>query len=166
MSVGTADFQKALNTAWSNSALNAVFKALWPDPTAEQYVVLHDQEATPGQPRPYCVIDTLSPSVATRMSGGVDSNYEVRDILLTLNIFAEKKAGESRSVKELAAYLAEEVMKVFGGHPTVKPTAVIALDNGGVLPLLYQTDYGTRINDDIWQWTITYLARTDVPVMS
>lgn len=166
MSVSTADLLKALNTAWDASSLDATFKALWgAEFVATDYEVLHDSEATPGQPFPYCVLESSAPGTVARMSGGIDALREIRDIPLIFNIHASTVTGDSRTAKEIAATLAEEVMKVFGGHPTQAPSGVITLDNGNHLITEYQNDYGIRTGDEEYQWRIDYLFRLDVPVM-
>ena len=166
MSINTADIQKAIVSAWSSSGLDAVFRALWSDPLPTDYVTLNDQEASPGQAFPYCVINQMSSTTTDKMSGGADKLQEVRDIPVTFNVYTRPIAGDSRSIKELAAYLAEEITKVFGGHPTVAPQATLTLDNGSMLPTRYQTDYGIRIDDNEYQWVVSYLMRSDVPVMT
>ena len=166
MSVGTADVWKAFNAAWDASGLDAIFKSLWPNPADATQVVLNDIEAMPGRVWPYCVVNGLSPRTKVRMSGGLDSIREVRDSMFTLNVHAKEIAGDSRSAKEVAAYLTEEVMKVFGGHPTITPTADMTLDNGNVLSVSYQTDYGTWVNYGEYAWVISYTMLVDVPVMS
>ena len=162
MAIGTADVWKSINAAWDASSLDDLFRAV-KSPTAS-HLVLHDQEASPGQDYPYCVIGLFSPQTVSRMSGGSDRLREVRDAQVTFNVHAEEVGGDSRSVKQIAAYLAEEIMKVFGGHPTTTATAVMTLDNGNVLICEYQTDYGVRINDDEVTWVVSYRIQTDVPV--
>lgn len=164
--IGSADLQKAIVAAWSASTLNATFKALWPagtDPAA--FAVLYDQEAAPGQPFPYCVLSQPSTSVTSRSSGkmGTTSKRSIRDLTLEFHIHASAAGGKSG--KRNAADLAEEVMKVFGGHPTVAPTGTLTLDNGGHLVTIYQTDYGVVTGDEECQWVVSYLFRIDVPVM-
>ena len=162
MAVGSADLWKSINAAWDASSLDTLFRAV----SSGSHVVLHDQQASPGQAHPYCVVSQMSQNTVNRMSGGVDSLREVRDTQVQFNIYAEEVSGDSRSAKQIAAYLAEEVMKVFGGHPTTAPTGSMTLDNGNVLINEYQTDYGVRIDDDEFLWVVTYTIRADVPVMA
>jgi len=155
---------KAFAAAWAAGSLNATFKALWSNPASTQYPVLHDQEATPGQPWPYVVMDQLTPRTVERMSGGAGFKRETRDVTMRLNVHAATVSGDDRSAKEIAADLIAEVMSVFGGHPTTAPTATLTLDNGNHLITQYQNDYGVRTGDDEYQWIIDYLFRLDVPV--
>ncbi len=164
MSVATADLHKALNTVWNASSLDATFKALWDASiTDAEFPALHDQEAAPGQPFPYCVLDQSASSTVNRMSATGAFLREVRDVSWSLHVHARAVSGDSRTAKEIAAYLAEEIMKVFGGHPTVAPTA-LTLDNGNFLIAQYQNDFVIRTGDDEYRWTVEYVFRSDVPV--
>ena len=74
------------------------------------------------------------------------------------------KEDDARTAKEIAAYLAEEIMKVFGGHPTVVPTGMVALDYGNHLITQYVSDDGVRTGDEEYSWLVSYLFRLDVYV--
>ena len=69
------------------------------------------------------------------------------------------------SQKVVAATLSEEIMKVFGGHPTVRPTA-LTLSNGNHLLTTYQNDFGLFEGEDEYSWTVNYLVKVDVPVQA
>lgn len=159
MSVGTADLSEAITTAWNASTLNTTFKALGgTDP------VLEDQERTPKGPFPYCTMEAFSPSISSRMSADGSSKRHVIDVTVVFHVFARVVSGDDRTAKKIAADLAEEVMKVFGGHATISPTGTIALSNGNHLITQKLTDYGIRAGDDEYEWVINYLFRLDVPV--
>jgi len=163
--IGAADVHKAIVAAWNASDLDATFKALWDSGvTASEFPVLHDQEAGQGQPFPYAILEQTSSNTTDRMSGGVASLREVRDITVTFHVHARKISGNSKTAKRHTADLAEEIMKVFGGHPTTSPTGTLSLDNGNHLTTLYVNDYGVRTGDDEYQWTIDYTVRIDVPL--
>jgi hypothetical protein len=165
MSVGTADLLEAINKTWDGCELSAPFQALWPsaiDPAS--FPALHDEEATPDQPFPYCVMQVEKPRVVHRMSGkGVGFKWHVRDVPVTFNIHAQRIEGDVRSSKQIAAYLTEQVMRVFGGHPTAhaKP---MELTNGGHLLTQYVSDWSARTDLYKYQWVLNYLMRVDVPV--
>ncbi len=162
--INSADVCKAINSAWDASGLNAVFKSLWDVANEDDFPVLHDQEASPEQPFPYCVMDEFSARTTSRMSGSLDVKQEIRDVLVRFNIHAQEVDGDARTAKRIAADLVEEVMKVFGGHPTVSPTASMTLDNGAHLITQYQSDFCVREDEDKYLWGINYLLRLDVPV--
>ena len=166
MSVNLADLYVAINAAWESSGLNALFLALRPAGTINSnFSVLCDQEASPGQPHPYCVIDQITNSnTKDRMTDGVEGLRETRDIPVRFNVYAKEVVGDIRSAKVIAAYLAEELMKVFGGHPTVSPTGTITLSNGNHLQTRYENDFGIRLDDDEYQWHVAYSFKLDVPV--
>ena len=164
MSVTTADLQTALWAAWTAGELPAKFTVLWDVADVTGFTTLHDQEASPGQPFPYCVLDQLRPATLDRMTGAAGYLQEVRDVTLLLHIYADEVTGDSRSAKQIAAYLAEEVMKVFGGHPITAATQTLTLTSGGTLLVLYQNDFGIRLDADKWEWQLEYLLKVDVPV--
>ena len=160
--VGSADIWKALNAAWDASTLDNLFHAV--KSLTADHVVLHDQDASPDQEYPYCVVDQVSTRTISRMSGGENSLREIRDSSITFKVYVEEVSSDSRSAKQIAAYLAEEIMKVFGGHPTITATHGMTLDNGNMLITEYQTDYGVKTDDDEFCWVIAYTFRTDIPV--
>jgi len=165
MSVGSADLQKAIVTVWDAANLDDVFLALRNASVVDaEFPVLNDQEVIAGGVFPYCVFQGYDGTTTDRMSSVNDGFMrEVRDLPLEFRIYARAVSGDDRTAKGIAAYLAEEVMKVFGGHPTTSPTAP-TLDNGNFLLAQYQTDTGLHLGDDEYQWSLTYLCRLDVPV--
>jgi len=164
MSINAADLHEAINAAWEASVLNATFRALWDaDVVPAEFPVLHDQEAGPGQPFPYCVFEQSGGITTDRMSGGTDFIREIRDVPWVFRVHARAVDGDDRTAKGIAAALAEEVTKVFGGHPTVAETA-LTLDNGRHLLTQQQNDYGVKTGDDEYQWNVPYIFRLDVPV--
>jgi len=166
MSVGQDDLLKSINTIWDASTLDATFKALWTDvPDGDDFPVLHDTEAGGEQPWPYCIFESQPGTVVTRMSKGTDDLWMIRDEPAMFKIHACEVDGDVRTAKEIAADLVEEIMKVFGGHPTVAPESM-SLDNGDHLVTLYQNDYSVREADSCWVWTVNYVFRIDVPEMA
>jgi len=167
MSIGSADIYKAVVASWDAGELDNVFKALWTDPTDTKFEVLCDAEASPGQPFPYCVVEFDPPSTVVNMSGEATGElYAIRDTGFRFNVHAAEVADDSRSAKEIAAYLIEEIIKQFGGHPTLEAEQTLSLDNGVCLLLEYQNDYGVRTGDDVFQWIVSYLLQADVPAMA
>jgi hypothetical protein len=162
--IGTADIHESIVTAWDGSGLNTIFKSLWnASVNSDSFPVLHDSEATPHQPFPYCVMETGEPKALARMTGDSTTKRELRDIPLTFKIYADVVAGDERSPKQVAADLAEDVMRVFGGHPIVSPTAM-SLTHGGVLPFQYAQDFPFKDELGKYSWIIIYHILIDVPV--
>lgn len=169
MSIGMADVQTGVIAAWNSSGLNETFRNLWVDDAGDsielamEFPVISDQEAPTGQPFPYCVLDQGTSFTQSRDSGVSLINQEIRDVGLVFNIHARSIADDSRTPKEIAAFLAEEVMGVFGGHPVTPPTE-ITLANGRYIITQYQTDFGIYTGEDEFQWVVDYLFRVDIPV--
>lgn len=164
--VGQADLLKSINAVWDASTLDATFKALWvATPDGDDFPVLHDTEAGGEQPWPYCICEVQSGTVSDRMSKGTNDLWTTRDVPGTFKVYAPEVVGDSRSAKQIAADLGEEVMKVFGGHPDVTPEEM-TLDNGNHLVTLYQNDFSIREYDAHWMWMVSYVFRIDVPEMA
>ena len=165
MSIGSADLRKAINTVWDASTLDSLFTAYW-ESGVGSFIVLHDQEAAAGQPFPYCVFSVSAGTTLNRMSG-CDGNtvLEVRDLFVRFTVHAKRTTTSSDSEDVIAANLAEEIMKVYGGHPDTPPQA-LALDSGKHLITTYQNDFGIREGDDEYAWTVSYLFKVDVPVQA
>lgn len=173
--IGTADLHAAIEAKWNTEVvdsdtsptdtLNDIFKALWnPQVDANQFTVLSDTESSPHQPFPYCICQTELPRVLHRMTGEDGCKREIRNVKLTFKVFADVVQGDKRSAKQIAGYLAEQVMKVFGGHPT-KPATEMELTNGGTLPSQFGVDYSVRDENLYkWIWVIQYNLMLDVPV--
>lgn len=165
MPVGLADFHTALKSAWDRTILNAKFRDFWESGALDNYTVLSELSAPSRQPFAYCVFTTSVPNVAMHMSAGVDEQRRIQQVSLTFNIWAEPKTGETRSAKQIAALLAEEIMKVFGGHPTTRPSAVWSLANGNVVQVQFAGDYSVQSTDARYQWVVNYIVLLDTPVM-
>jgi len=166
MAIASGDVHKAINTVWDASALNATFQALWDSSvTPAEFPVLHDQEGGPDQPWPYCVYEVSSSSTTDRMSWSGSVIREVRNVLFNFHVYARQVSGDSRTAKEIANYLAEEVMKIYGGHPTVAATSLASsLDNTGFLISQYQNDFGIRQGDTEYRWDVQYIFKVDVAI--
>ncbi len=162
MTIASADVYTAINTAWDAGNLEDTFKAFWSEGT-DDFPALHDGEATPKQPFPYCVMEADPTTTTDRMSDGVDSLREIREVPIRFNIQATTVENDSRSEKEIAGFLAEEVMKVFGGHATATP-ASLSLTSGSYIWTEFVSDYGVKTDENMYQWIINYLIKVDLPV--
>ena len=160
--IGQADLHKAVNTLWDSAGLDSEFTGFWEIPITD-HIVLHDQEADPGQPFPYCVFRFDAGNTVERMSGSKTSIREIRDVPLEFIVYSRLFSGDARTQKKIAADLVEKIMEKFGGHPTIAPSNLI-LDNGHHLQTTYQNDYGVRTGEDEYAWVLSYVARLDIPV--
>jgi hypothetical protein len=158
MGVGTSDLHAAIFAAWEASSLPAAFAALGGvEPT------LAEGNAAPGQEAPYCIVEYRAAAIQTRMTVGTNQQRWIRNASVSFHVMAEEIDGDSRGPKAIALSLAEDLMKVFGGHPDTNPTATITLENGNHLITRYMDDRGVRENDVKYQWTIDYDFVLDVP---
>lgn len=163
MSLTTASLHKAIAANWSTHGLDHAFKQLWAVADRTRYPSLHDGDATPGQPFPYCVFEQQEPTVESRSSGkGSGANRMEISYPILFHVYAAKNAEDSRSAKELAATLAESLMWVFGGHPSFTPK-VLTLENADHISTKYINDYPVREGDSEFRWIVEYLFRIDVP---
>jgi hypothetical protein len=161
---GSSELHEAINTVWDNSTLDASFTTLWESGESDLHSVLHDGDAGPEQPFPYCVFEVGPATTQSRMSyDGTDAKRYVQDVPVSFTVYAGKESGDGRTAKRIAADLAELVMKEFGGHPDTVPDA-LALDNASHLNTQYQNDFGLRLEDEVWSWRIDYLFTLDMPV--
>lgn len=160
MAVGTADLHRAIFTAWNDSGLTDIFVGM-----GGVAPVFRDSWAAPGQTKPYCVMMPMSSGTLPvgRSNGG--GRRHIRDIPIEFVISAGEVDGDDRSAKEIAAYLGEQVMALFGGHPT-QEGVTLKLANGKHLITQYQSDWGMRDEEDgVYTWHLSYIFKVDVPVV-
>lgn len=163
MSVGSASICKAIAALWQNSGLHTQFTAYWATSDKTDFPSLNDAEAEGAHPFPYCVFE-LDENVPTmRMAGGTTTTKRVvREVGLMFHVHA--KPVDPHSAKEIAATLAEEIVKVFGGHPTVKNQIDgYSLDDGAILLSELVSDSSLRENIENWEWLLRYKIQTDSP---
>lgn len=161
MSVSGADIAKGINALWNSSDLDDQFTAFWTATEIANNPVLNDDEATPGNAFPYCVFKVDPGTTITRMSAGEGLKQQIRTVPLIFHVFAKQNSGTS--AKQIAANMAEEILKIYGGHPEVNPTDM-SLDHGNFLITQLVNDYGVRVEDSVYQWIINYNIMVDVPV--
>lgn len=163
MSVGSADVIKKIVSIWNASGLNAQFQAYWSSADQSDFPVLNDTEAEGSHPFPYCVFECGGGHTSGRSSGPAAYNMENRELPLSFVVHA-RDTGGALSAKQIAANLIEEIMKVFGGHPTTGNQVDDAvLDNGGILISTYKNDWGIREGIENWAWKVMYSIVVDVP---
>ena len=164
--INSADLAKAINAVWDASTLDATFQALWPaGVTASDFPVLHEVLAGGEQPWPFCVFEIPASNTTQRMTKGNLDIWEEREAMVVFRVHTKAVSGDVRSPKQIAAYLIEELAKVFGGHPTQVPTD-LALDHGNHLHTRLENDFGVAEKDDWYVWTLSYMFMLDVPVMT
>lgn len=161
--INAADVQRAVFQLWENSGLDDFLKSDWSVGDKSQFLSLSDEEASPGQPFPFCVIEFDDSFIVSRSTGGCGSwsGREYREMPFVFNVHT-KHLGPT-TAKTAAREIAERIMQVFGGHPEVKPQP-LSLTHGNVLLCQYQRDYSRKTGDQEYQWVVQYNVATDVPV--
>lgn len=164
MAVLSADLHQGVNSLWDTQGIDWTFKTLWAEDLRDSFASLNDQEAPPGQPFPHCIFEQSTGVTVSRMTGhDKDERHEIRDIPWSFRIQVRQIEGLNETSKKIAADLAESVMALYGGHPTIVPKK-IPLDGGDVLLTQYQTDFGVITGDEEYSWTVSYIIRVDYPV--
>lgn len=163
MSVLSLDLDKAINAVWDDHGLDWAFKKYWVEEKRIQYLSLDETEAMAGTPMPYCVYSLTDRSVVSRMTKPTDADgrQEIHNSQLAFNIFA--RVIDNKSAKDIAAELAEEILKRYGGHPVDTPQNLV-LETGKIISVAYQTDFGSRQDDHAHMWTVRYMIKTDEPM--
>jgi len=162
MSVGVASLHKAIRNAWMSWGLNDSFKMYYSPEDKTLFPTLHDGEATPKQPFPYCVYQIDDGNVNSRMTGHTSvEKHRLEDI--TASFYIHTKAAGTKSAKEFGALLLEELLAKFGGHPTTSPYEFGSIDNGQVVLCQYQRSMGMRTGDEEHRWEVEYLFQVDFP---
>jgi len=161
------DIEKGLVRVWDDEALDAHFSQYWTTGQSDEFLLLNDTEAPGGQPFPYCNFSVSSGATTSRSSAATTGRanvriQEIRQHPIQFQIYARNIINVGNA-KRVAAAMAEEVMRVYGGHPEYSPK-VWDLDHGGILLCQYQNDFGARMPEDEHLWTINYQLTADVPV--
>ena len=160
MSIFTADVHKLIVAVWNANDIDSKFLAYRPANT--DFPVLHDGEATPGNDFPYCVFESTPPNTITRTTGNEEYSYMINRVPVNFNVHT--KGANGKSAKKIASELVEELLAVFGGHPTRNPPELPALDHGCALIAQYMSDLPIRTGDDEYRWNLEYVFLTDIPV--
>jgi hypothetical protein len=146
MSVGLAELHRALIAVWNLP------------------YALRSGTAMPGDSFPYVVFQQSASNIAVRMSGsGVDAGAvrRVHDVPWEFRCYATGSA--LLSPKEQAASVAEEVVKIYGGHPTVAPREV-AMTSGDYLISQMMSEFDVKVGEDEHMWAVVYNFKVDLPV--
>lgn len=161
-----SELHAAIMSAWNGSGLNAQFKSYWNAADTAEFPVMHDTEATPAQPYPFCVFDIKEGRNISRMSsaGASPGRVEHWEIPWELRIQARSFSNKtSKSAKLIASELADEVLSVFGGHATVA-AAELTITTGAVIQTQLESNFGIREGSQEHSWHIKYKTLLDVLV--
>ena len=161
MSALSSDLHRAIVSVWA-AKLDQLFQTSWSTTERTRFVTLNETEAAPGTPLPHCVFEQIPNNELSRMSGGsadeTGTKRKVRGVPILFHIYA--KQDGATSAKAIAESLFEEVLGVYGGHPTKKPTP-LTLTHGSVINCQYRNDYPVREGDTEHRWVIEYMIYVD-----
>ncbi len=159
---GSWTLHAALIERWEDAELDIEFRAFWPVPTETRYNPLHDTEARPTPPGPYCVYDIAEGDIEGHDSGKQgDTENAMERIPVEFHVYA--KSSSTRSGKAIARDLARKVAAAF--------------DPGnlfGALPILDDahhtthrgSDFPVRDGDKEWKWVLKYDFVLDAEYLS
>jgi hypothetical protein len=161
MSVPSRHLLKGVVARWDEALMPHQFNSYWAEANRSIYPTLHDGEARPNTPFPYCIFDQDPSEIVARMSGST-TNTKRRILNVPIEFRVHAQANGSKSSKTVAGDLAGFVMHAFGddeneNHP-------LTLDVGAHLLTQYINDYPVRTGDEEHQWTIKYNFLVDMPV--
>jgi hypothetical protein len=156
---GTWTIDEGIAARWSAKSLDDRFREWWPtDATSaddSHYPVLHDTEARPTPPGPYCVYEHGAGATEQRHSGLTTStNNEIHRIPLQFRIHAKT---QNLSGKFIAKELAKYVVAAFdfnAGYLDIEPDKHVNT--------FRQADFPIQEGDQEWSWNLQYDLIVDV----
>lgn len=166
----SGDLMQAISTAWTDQGLDTLFKSLWSASERDDYASLNFFQAGPNTPIPYGILEIGETTTQDRMSGTSSDLRDIRrtDFVLSANVINRQATlgtghSDPRTQKEIAADMAEEIMKVYGGHDEQSPVG-LTLATGCFIDNFYQRDFGIQMGDR-YTWRVEYRVLLDVPVV-
>ena len=156
---GLAQFVTSYQLDW-------ICRQYWDESLRDRFVAWNDTEAAPECPFPYVVYRFGEEDIRTRSSGhSVYQKRLIRDVPLTLDVYAKQQPSGGSSAKAIAAVVGDEIAKHLGGHATERPQKM-TLSHSNHLLTQYQNSFGSAMEDDCYQLTILYSLRIDSPIMA
>lgn len=160
---GSWTIDEGVKRRWDEKSLDDRFREWWPtDPTSaddSHYPVLHDEEARPTPPGPYCVYEKSEGSTQQRHSGKTSiTENEILVVPVMFRIHAKSGmfSGGTRSGKDVAKELAKHVAVAFdqsAGPLDIAPDRHVKT--------LRQSDFDVREGDTEWVWVLRYDIEVD-----
>lgn len=160
---GSFDLHKGIVIRWEADGLDWEHEKYWPAAERDNSLALWEAGTIPKEaPLPYTIFEISDSDVRYRMSGSTStSKYHVRNIPVSFRTYAQESGVND--AKTVAKIIADLIMQKFGGHPTAAHKS-IPLDNGSVILMQYQSDYGIAQDESVYAWFVNYIALVDVPV--
>lgn len=148
---GTWNVDKAIVSHWDASGLDAQFRRFWSGRGVTEYPVLHDREARPQPPGPYCVFEIDQATIDHHSTGPPGDNphleHQVLRVPLQFTIHAIGDAATSG--KKVAVTLASRVADAYDD-------ARLDLSEDSQVALIKEPDFGAREGDEHWMWVVPY----------
>lgn len=152
---GSWTVDEAIAKHWENNNLDKTFRDTWPDPTVTRYEPLHDGEARPTPPGPYCVYEKFDPVILGHMTGARDEQTEMQFQDVTVQFTIHAKSSATESGKKIVRRLAEEVDKAFG------PENALPIRDDCHIVTVRGPDFHIREGDEEWAWVLQYTLTID-----
>ena len=149
MAAGASEVAKGIVTAWTLST------------------TLRSGAPEPDDVLPYVVFQEAATIENSRSSEGTGDSGNTKRIDLDVPIVFRCYAGQSatKNAKVIAEALAEDIKKIFGGHPQQAPASpILDMPNASHLQTRFLTETNARIDEGLHMWQLTYVFKVDMPV--
>lgn len=155
MPLRTFDVAQAVPALWASSGLDEYFTEYWTNDQKADFLVLGDEEASPDQPWPYCVFESVASVTQRRSSASTaqKNRQEQNEDTLRFHVFA--KDTNEKSGKLICSELVDQILKVFGGDPETIHRD-IPLQNGTVINQEYNQTILQKEGEENWKATVIY----------
>jgi len=149
---GSWTLHEAVVCRWEDANLDITFRSYWPVTTETRYNPLHDTEARPTPPGPYCEYEINEGTIDGHNSGKA-ADEEGQYVRIPVEFRIHAKSTSTRSGKAIARDLAKKVAEAFDpgnlfGPLPIKDDAHHTTHRG--------TDFPIREGDTEWSWTLQY----------
>lgn len=165
---GSWTVDEAVALQWERNNLDKKFRDEWSDPADTNYEPLHDGEARPTHPRPYCVYEKSEPVLLGHMTGSnadpevITTENQLQEVTIQFTIHAKNRliilpSGEQQlqSGKRIAKRLAEKVDEAFG------PENALPFKVDKHVVTVRGPDWHIREGDEEWAWVLSYILTID-----
>lgn len=151
---GSWELHKAIQARWTESGLDDTFRAESDNPSDTSIPVLHDTEARPNTPFPYCVYTIKAMSPDGHSSGRtLNTAQQYLRAMVTFTIYASQRGNES--AKSIVYRMAKEMSGAFD------PPFKLDMETDKHLATIRDVDAAQRLDDDEWAWSVSYIFIID-----
>jgi len=155
--IGTVD--RAVRKRWTDSGLDAAFRAYWTNPLETRFAPFNDGQARPASAdcMPYCVYESMagpSPSYSTGKAAEPGIQIEYRIVPIQFSVLAARRTvnGRFMSGKEVCRALGNLIIAAYqdsAGH--------LDLDGADChVETVVGQDVHMREDDDVWKWVFPF----------